>query len=486
MPSEGQFYSDEDLCRRSESPPYADGFAVEGADPRTPFAKDRDRIVYMSAFARLAGKSQVVATTEAGLFHNRLTHTLKVAQLGRRTAERMRRTFLLRALEESGEGFHPDIVIPPDPDLIEAACLAHDIGHPPFGHAGEEALGKTMDERFDGVKGIDELEIARSGFEGNAQTFHILTFLAGKKGMRRAQPRYGLDLTRATLDATIKYPYPRRDLTQAKWGFYKEDEEAFNWVRMGAKKGRRCFEADVMNWCDDVTYAIHDMIDCYRNGFVPLHDLFFDSRSSKKNRSRLRLSNEAVSFVKECKEHGKGFEDVDVSVIREHFHELKQYIQRLDGPYERTSQIRSATHAVASRLLDYFMNGVTWSGDAPMRYSGEFVIDQDADRAESKRVACSILQYLPWHYVIQRRGLATQQYGQGAVVEGLFGVHAHDIALDPEKRRLLPLDRAEDLAIQGNKRRAVADLVASLTEADATRLHARLAGSQSGAITDLL
>ena len=118
---------------------------VNELDDRTPFQHDVDRILYASAFRALAGKTQVVSTQELGTFHNRLTHSLKVAQLGRRMAERLGR-------EADGSG--------PDPDLVEAACLAHDIGHPPFGHAGEEALK----EEYDRLQGPgDELPPGRSG-----------------------------------------------------------------------------------------------------------------------------------------------------------------------------------------------------------------------------------------------------------------------------------------------------------------------------------
>ena len=104
-----------------------------GDDFRGPFGRDRDRILYSSAFRRLAGKTQVLAASELGDYHNRMTHSLKVAQLGRRLAEYLR--------FQSGPGSEA-----PNPEIVEAACLAHDLGHPPFGHAGEEALRDVADE----------------------------------------------------------------------------------------------------------------------------------------------------------------------------------------------------------------------------------------------------------------------------------------------------------------------------------------------------
>jgi dGTPase len=114
-------------------------------DYRDAFARDRDRILYSSAFRRLAGKTQVVAAGEAGLYHNRLTHSLKVAQIGRRLAERIRDEWAEGRGAPSVAGpFDPSV--PPNADLVEAACLAHDIGHPPFGHVGEQALSVVVDE----------------------------------------------------------------------------------------------------------------------------------------------------------------------------------------------------------------------------------------------------------------------------------------------------------------------------------------------------
>ena len=135
---------------------------VTGSDKhRSAFAQDRDRLLYSGAFRRLAGKSQVIASIEIGPFHTRLTHSLKVAQLGRRVAEQ------LRSRHERGE------VVGPDPDLVEFACLAHDIGHPPFGHAGEHEMHKTLNE-------LAGSGLEFGGFEGNPQSFRIVTRLAHK------------------------------------------------------------------------------------------------------------------------------------------------------------------------------------------------------------------------------------------------------------------------------------------------------------------
>jgi len=197
---------------------------------RTGFARDRDRILYSSWFRALAGKTQVVSTSELGRFHTRLTHSLKVAQLGRVLAKR------LQCDARNGDG--------PDPDVVEAACLAQDIGHAPFGHAGEEELCKVM----------DELSPHGDGFEGNAQTFRVVTHLTPKSGERKQELSFGLNLTRATLRALVKYPWQRGespDLTrEKKWSAYSPDSEMLQWAldgRSGESNGP--IEEQIMDLC---------------------------------------------------------------------------------------------------------------------------------------------------------------------------------------------------------------------------------------------
>lgn len=209
---------------------------------RTPFERDRGRIVHSSALRRLSAKTQVLGAGFDDFVRNRLTHSLEVAQIAR----------------ELGESLGCD------PDVVDSAALAHDLGHPPFGHNGEDALAQAAE--------------SCGGFEGNAQTLRLLTRLEAKS-FDAAGRSVGLNLTRATLAACVKYPWlrgegpdtPRHSGGGAKFGVYADDAEVWAWIRADAEPLARPIEADVMDLADDIAYCVHDVEDGVVAGWFQLH-----------------------------------------------------------------------------------------------------------------------------------------------------------------------------------------------------------------------
>lgn len=388
-----------------------------GAAPRTDFERDRARVLHSSALRRLAATTQVVEAGSADFPRTRLTHSLEVAQIA-------------RALGAA---------LGCDPDVVDAAGLAHDTGHPPFGHNGEAAL--------------DAVAQPCGGFEGNAQTLRTLTRLEAKVLDPDGRPA-GLNLTRAVLDATAKYPWPRRP-GEPKFGVYADDLPVFDWLRAGAPEGRRCLEAQVMDWADDVAYSVHDVEDGVHARHVPL--------------AALADPEERAAVCEQAAGSYSGESPADLATVLDELLALPT-LRDLAG-YDGTRGAQVALKRATSELTGRFVTSAVAAtravaGAGPLaRYAADLVVP--------RRIAaeCALLKAVAARYVMLRREVAVLQARQREVVVELVAVLA-DRAPDALDPMLRPdwLAASDDAA----RLRVVVDQVAGLTDLSAPAWHARL------------
>jgi dGTPase len=377
-------------------------------DTRSPFRHDRDRILYTSAFRRLARVTQVVASAEGHVFHNRSTDTLEVAQIARRLAERLIKSTDTETLAGVG-GL--------DADVAETAALAHDLGHPPFGHIAEDEL--------------KELAKNHGGFEGNPQSFRIVTSLSLRK-----REFGGLNLTRATLNAILKYPWHRADhgARHRKWGYYETEKNAFDFARelFSAGDDTKSAEAEIMDWSDDVAYAVHDVGDFYRTGLIPLDRLAVDPKERTRffQSTFARWDAEKLDAAYETREARQELSDV--------FSQLMELIpEPIREIYTGTRQQRAALRSLTSALIGRYSDGIKLHvPEASSKRRGTLSRDMELE--------LKMLKELTWTYVIRNPRLATQQHGQRKVIKDLF-TYFSAAAKDTAGRTIFPVPYREQL-----------------------------------------
>ncbi len=376
-------------------------------DQRTAFQIDRDRLLYSTEFRRLAGVTQVVSPGEGEIFHSRLTHTLKVAQVGRRLAEKFLGDPDQKKLAHLWGGI--------DPDVVEAAALAHDLGHPPFGHLAEYELSQQVAEtifrdKYDCPRptllppeAADELKRIE-GYEGNAQSFHIISALA----VRRTDSPPGLDLTRATLNATLKYPYVF-DGTKTKYGAYASDGETYLFAReiQTPTDDAPSVEAQIMDWADDITYSVHDVEDFYRAGRIPLDRLRSNPREIGYFREKAIARRKAIH-----KPFPISYEEI-VGAIENFFH----FLVPIEGPFDGSRSRKQHLYDFTSGLIHRFVSGTRLRhppGDRGLALEREGTILTQVE----------ILKELIWCYVINNPALAGHQHGRWSaprkLVQGIW------------------------------------------------------------------
>lgn len=412
---------------------------------RSPFERDSDRVLYSSSFQRLGNVTQVTPSARGPLGHNRLTHSLKVAQLGRRIAERILSEKPKVSVLRACGGLNPDVV--------ETAGRAHDLGHPPFGHIAEYKLNQL-------ATGHDLL----GGFEGNAQSFRVLTKLA-----LRSEDYEGLNLSRATLNAVLKYPW-KRDLDDSsphhrKWGFYESESDDFDWAREGSgvPTERRTLEAEIMDLADELAYSVYDLDDFYRAGAIPMHLLF----SGGKN----RLSSEAKGFFEWLERSPKyALDPAKLKELKRRFKAMSVFFKL--EPYRGSMRQRATQRYITSALINRFVKAAGIASDPA---NSDSYLEFPSEMSDE----IFILKMIVWRYIIENLDLRSRQVGHERIIETLFDTFLSE--LKAGRHDIFPvLQRGIFAALDdgtGAQVRAVIDYIAGMTELHALEHYAMLTGT---------
>ncbi|WP_127505004.1 deoxyguanosinetriphosphate triphosphohydrolase [Actinoplanes solisilvae] len=383
---------------------------------RTPYQRDRARVLHSAGFRRLAAKTQVHIAGSDDFLRTRLTHSLEVAQISREMGERL--------------GC--------DPDVVDVAGLAHDLGHPPFGHNGERALHEVAEPC--------------GGFEGNAQTLRVLTRLEAKV------PGAGLNLTRASLDATCKYPWPLEP-GRRKFGVYADDRPIFDWIRPPGLGERRCLEAQVMDWADDVAYSVHDVEDGVHGEYVKLRPLLHDA----DERAAL-VADVAATYSDEPAD--------ELAAALDHLlaDPVVSEVAGYDGSYRAQVSLKRMTSVLTGRFVASAV-GATQSryGTSPVRrYDADLIVPRTV------RNQCALLKGMALRYVMRARPPGWYEEQRVVLTELVHALIRTPSALDLVFSPLYEAAESDAQAL-----RVVIDQVASLTDTAAVNWHRTLVAARA-------
>lgn len=442
---------------------------------RSAFRKDYARLLHAPSFRRLQGKTQLFPSSESDFFRNRLTHSLEVAQIAAGIAEMLNAT----SIREHGSQAI-------DTDLVQFAAIAHDLGHPPFGHNGEEAL--------------DELMRDSGGFEGNAQTLRILTSMERKlvKIDEEMVDRYGLDLTYRTLASVLKYDSPipirREPETGLCKGYYATEQDLVSQIKERVAPGYtgakfKTIECAIMDIADDIAYSTYDLEDSLHAGFVTPTSLIqaVSKEDSPVQNLVLHKTNEAL------KENG--YAEIDgAEMLERTLHILgANLLVELDATYnemtkgeEENPLQRAAVRAlhVAKFDGDLANDELTRTRFTAERigrlirqvqfeYNAQFPALSKVKLTRDALLDVEILKHLNFALVIRSPRLAVVQYRGKDIVKEIFE------ALTKSKGRLLSgiwereyVAAADDVVRQ----RVICDFISGMTDNYAVEYHNALFG----------
>jgi dGTPase len=401
-------------------------------DYRTPFQIDRDRIIHAHAFRKLQSKTQVFLSGEYDFYRTRLTHSMEVAQIGRSIC-----SFLLSRGDPLSEDFYIDS------DLVEASCLAHDMGHPPFGHSGERTLQELMKRR--------------GGFEGNAQTLHLLceTIYQNESGVKGMQP------TRALLDGVLKYKklYTEFAAPPLNHFIYDSQSPVREWVFGGVRipgalmRGEalndfKSVECQIMDWADDAAYSLNDIVDGVRAGFLTVE------------RVERWAGGEAIGALEQK------YLDALFDAIRK---------DRLENTFSK--KIGTFIQACRLKPRENFM------AEKTNRYRFDLAIDPTA-RGEAdffKKMANDIIFESPQLEQLEHKARVILSALYNAVWENYAERNERVIRILPTNvSRLIELEKSQD-----GKARRICDFLGGQTDGAVVRTYRRLFDPEFGSFRDL-